>query len=251
MKYIIVLIILAALILAIAIVVTRLLKKVERFSTSLFGTPSLAQGIREQKKILSEQPKSVSGMNTIYEPMIARDFPEFNWREFQTKAENMLKSAFQSITEKDISILSCASDDLKRQIQYEIDNNKASGVNEVYRDIEIHQTVISNYEKKSGTCVITLQSAVGHIHYKECNGRVVYGEKDMKEQTKYAIQLMYVQDASLVNGDHALGLNCPNCGAPVTNLGAKFCEYCGTGITAINMQVWSINSFTEIQSQKI
>ncbi len=246
MKFIIVLIILAIIILAIAIIVSRLVKKVERFSSSLYGVPSLLQGMQEQKKMLSEEPKSVSGMNTIYEPLIAKDFPEFNWREFQVKAENMLKSAFRAITEGDITLLDTASEDLKQQIQHEINNNKMNGVKEIYKDVQIHKTVISYYEKKAGTCVITLQSAVGHIHYSEKNGQVVQGEKNLKEQTKYAIQLMYVQDASLVNGDHSLGLNCPNCGAPITNLGAKFCEYCGTGVTAINTQVWSINNFSEV-----
>ena len=39
---------------------------------------------------------------------------------------------------------------------------------------------------------------------------------------------------------------CPNCGAPVTRLGSKFCEYCGSGLREISVRVWSINKITEI-----
>ena len=41
-------------------------------------------------------------------------------------------------------------------------------------------------------------------------------------------------------------LTCPNCGAPVTRLGSKFCEYCGSGLREISVRVWSINKITEI-----
>ena len=41
-------------------------------------------------------------------------------------------------------------------------------------------------------------------------------------------------------------VTCPNCGAPVTRLGSKFCEYCGSGLREISVRVWSINKITEI-----
>jgi endogenous inhibitor of DNA gyrase (YacG/DUF329 family) len=50
----------------------------------------------------------------------------------------------------------------------------------------------------------------------------------------------------------AMGVNCPNCGAPVKNLGQKFCEYCGTGITEVNIRSWKFDSIREqTKSKKI
>ena len=43
----------------------------------------------------------------------------------------------------------------------------------------------------------------------------------------------------------AIGINCPNCGAPVKNLGQKYCDYCGTGIREINVRSWSFESVKE------
>ena len=40
-------------------------------------------------------------------------------------------------------------------------------------------------------------------------------------------------------------VTCPNCGAPVTNLGAKFCEYCGAGIIELNVHAWSFENIEE------
>ena len=96
-----------------------------------------------------------------------------------------------------------------------------------------------------------LQSAVEHIHYKEKDGKLISGKKDLLEQTKYNMELMYIQDESKVSADKGVGLTCPHCGAPVTSLGAKFCEFCGSEVIPINMQVWSLQHFYEVTYQKV
>ena len=111
-------------------------------------------------------PKSVSGMTSLCIPRIKADFPEFDWYEFRQRAENMLKSAFRAISEQDLSLVVNASGELKNQIALTIDNNKASGLREIFRDVKIHQTEIRDYRKQGGSRVITLQSAVGFYHYK-------------------------------------------------------------------------------------
>ena len=52
--------------------------------------------------------------------------------------------------------------------------------------------------------------------------------------------------ALALGGETAVGVTCPNCGAPVTRLGSKFCEYCGSGLREISVRVWSINRIAEI-----
>ncbi len=52
--------------------------------------------------------------------------------------------------------------------------------------------------------------------------------------------------AKMTAASHAsatgIGVTCPNCGAPITSLGAKRCEYCGTAIEPLNLRVWKINA---------
>lgn len=78
------------------------------------------------------------------------------------------------------------------------------------------------------------------------NNEVIFGSRENRMQTIYEVGLMYVQDADrLHNRATALGVNCPNCGAPVKTLGEKFCQFCGTAIKEINIRSWRFNSVNE------
>ena len=224
-------------------------KKVEAFSMAAFGTKSLIEGWNKQADELASTPKSVSGMTRIFEPQIEKDFPDFNFVQFKNKAENMLVSALRAINEEDPSLLKEPTEELKKQIANTIGMNKAEGVQEVYEKIRVHRTEIAKYEKKEGKCIITFQSAVEHLHYKKKAGKIISGDANRLEQTKYNIEVMYIQDEKMAKIDNAVGTTCPHCGAPVTNLGAMSCEYCGLAITPVNLKVWTIHRFYEVTYQ--
>ena len=138
--------------------------------------------------------------------------------------------------------------ELKNKLEHIIILLKNKEQREHFDKIKIHRTEISNYTKKSGRCIITMQSSIQYYHYiTDQTGRVISGSKDVLFQSKYETDLIYIQDRSLVEGDlgEADGLNCPNCGAPITSLGQKFCEYCGTGVVAYNIHVWSFSDVRE------
>ncbi len=185
-------------------------------------------------------------MTKIFEPQIQRDFPDFNLVQFKNKAENMLKSALRAIDAENVELLTEPTEELKKQVSNQITENQAEGIKEVYEQIRIHRTEITNYEKRDGKCIITFQSAVGHMHYKMRDGKTIAGDSQRLTQTKYNIELMYIQDEKLAKLDNAVGTTCPNCGAPVTKLGAMYCEYCGSAVTPINLKVWTFHKYYEI-----
>lgn len=224
-------------------------QKASRTLKQMFNTDDIGQIIQQQKEEESTRAKSVSGMNDIYLPMIAKDFPQFNYQEFKVKSENMLASALQSLSEQQVSLLVNASSDLEKKIELEIEEHKQANTHEYYKNIDIHQTVISRYKKLKGTCVITLQTAVGYIHYIEKEGKMISGDKQYKEQTKYNVELMYVQDIDKLDDkqDSTFNIaNCPNCGAKISDVGNKTCSYCGSAIEVVNIRVWHINDFTKV-----
>ena len=220
--------------------------KIESFSRAAFGTKSLVEGLEQQADLIAETPKSVSGMTRIFEPQIQKDFPDFNLVQFKNKAENMLISALQTISAGNVSLLRETSNELTEQVRNQIQANAAEGVTETYRQIHIHRTEITNYVKREGKCIITFQSAVEYFHYKEKDGRVTDGDKERKQQTKYNIEVMYIQNEKLAKLDNAVGTTCPNCGAPIVKLGALYCEYCGTAVTPINLKVWTLHRYYEV-----
>ena len=57
-----------------------------------------------------------------------------------------------------------------------------------------------------------------------------------------ALTFAIIQDLSKIKDlATAVGVTCPNCGAPITGLGSKFCEYCGTGVTPVDTRVWKLH----------
>lgn len=222
-------------------------RTIRRTSMQFFGTPTLAEGLENQNRELAETPKSVSSMTKIYLPLIQQDFPHFNLMEFKVKAENMLKSAFVAITQQDASLFKEGSADAKQKVQLRIAQSRQTGEREYFERVAIHQNEITAYTKKGGTCVITLQMAVGHLHYTQRAGTLVAGSTDWVRQSKYNVDLLYIQDPQLAAAGHnILGLNCPNCGAPVKKLGHKYCEFCGSGLVELNINNWSVHNFYEL-----
>lgn len=226
-------------------------RKVKQFSRDLFGTESLVDGINRQADLAAETPKSVSGMTRLMEPQIMRDFPDFSWEEFKHRAENMLTSALLAITSGDVMTIRNASDAVRDQIRNRIEDDASAGVCENFEQIRIHQTEISNYHKEKGTCVITIQSSVEYYYSKIKDGKVIAGSKERKTQTKYNTELIYIQDCDVAEFDHAIGMSCPNCGAPIKTLGEMRCEYCGTKVTPVNTKVWSLHKIYEVGSQRV
>ena len=163
----------------------------------------------------------------------------------------MLVSALRAIDEEDGSLLSEATEELRKQVANRIEMNRSEGVREVYEQVTVHRTEIANYEKRDGKCIITFQSAVGHLHYKEKDGKTIWGDAERLTQTKYNVEVLYIQDEKLTKMGNAVGTTCPHCGAPVTNLGAMYCEYCGLAVTPVNLKVWTLHRFYEVDYQHV
>lgn len=247
----VIVVILLCVVIVITLGVWAITNRVKKFSRDVFGTENLAEGINRQADLAAETPKSVSGMTRLMEPQIMRDFPDFSWEEFKHRAENMLISALLAITSGDVTTIVDASDTLKEQIRNRIGDNEASGVKENFEQIKIHQTEISNYHKEKGTCVITIQSSVEYFYSKMRGDELIAGSKERKTQTKYNTELIYIQDSDLAEFDNAIGVSCPNCGAPIKELGEMRCEYCGTKVTPVNTKVWSLHKIYEVGFQRV
>lgn len=245
------LVILAGLLLAGFILYRTVKRKISNFSRTLFGTSNLVEGYKKQQAELAETPRSLPAMTKIYLPQISSDFPEFNYTEYKQKSENLLKSYLLAISAKDISKLVNASPEIEEQVMSIITDLEASSLTEHFNEICIHRTEITRYIKENGVCTVFLQSAIEFFNYltNDNTGAVTSGSETLKKQTVYETELTYVQDVSKIGNagdDKAMGLNCPNCGAPITSVGQKVCAYCGSGIKEINIYSWSFNKIREI-----
>lgn len=222
-------------------------RDVQTASQLLYGTSDITEVLQKSANE-PETIRSVSGMTTIYLPLIAEDFPDFNLEEFKNRSASLLTSALLAITQEDASCMIHASDNLLDTIHLRIHNNKISNIKENYTSIQIHQMEISRYKKVSGTCIITLQCSIEYLYTKYQSGKLIQGNETKIKQSKYDIQLIYIQDIDKIGSsleNSVSSISCPNCGGNMTELGTKVCAYCGSTIEEINIKAWEIDQFKE------
>ncbi len=222
--------------------------KVEEASRALFGTKSIVEGFQKVQDEYVEMPRSVAGMTRLYLPNIMKDFPDFHFDEMRERAEHLLTAYLLSIHEGRSRLPDYANSDLKHQLELHLQGLANKNQKEYFKSIMIHECQLSNYTREKGKCRITFQASIQYYHYIEDDlQQVVSGNLMVYEQSRYDIDLIYIQNRELAEGarEDSLGLNCPNCGAPITNLGYKFCEYCGSGIVAFNINTWSFSDVRE------
>ena len=246
---IIILVLIVGLVIAGVVFVRRVQQKVRQFSRSMFGTDSVAEGLRKQEAEYAGTPKSVSGATSLYLPQIMRDFPEFHAEEMKERAESVLLSYMQGVTESNYKLLSEGTRELEEELKMKIRALQNEGCKERFERIKIHRTEIHKYRKEKGRCSIVYQSTVGCVHYVEKDGKVVRGKKEMLTQHRYNVEVCYIQDRDMIEDstDTGYALNCPNCGAPLTSLGATTCPYCDSPVVAYNIHTWN---FTGVDALK-
>lgn len=252
MNYLPIIIILVFIFIIVAAVIGIILylrQKTRELSRSLFGTEDITKAAEQMRQDYATTPKSVSAMTSLLLPKIVSDFPDFQYDEMKERANNVLTGYLQAVTAANAALMKDGNTELKQQLADHIQMRSTQDTREHFDAVRIHRTEINQYRKTGGRCIITFQSSLECIHYiTDADQQIIDGTKSYKYQTKYNTDLIYIQDRSLIENelDNALGVNCPNCGAPLSSLGAKVCEYCGTPVIEINIHAWSFSNIEEV-----
>ena len=102
---------------------------------------------------------------------------------------------------------------------------------------------ISKLEK--GIATIYVSSSLEYYYYYEVSGRCI-SNKDIKKQTRYLSTFAYIYDKEKANTNlNLIGLNCPNCGAPLKGFNKTVCEFCGTHTVELDLKSWKFISYKE------
>lgn len=245
---IIILVLILIILISCYIAYRKIRNKVREFSRMAFGTEDIREGFQNVEKEAEITPKSVSAATSLYLPQIMRDFPEFHLEEMKNRAENVLSSYLQCVDRKSLDdFAEGTTSELREKLRMKITDLDSEGVEQHYRNIRIHRTEIKSYRKLKGKCSIVFQSSVQYNYFKERDGKVIEGSRDKLKQSRYNVEMLYIQDVGLLENaeDMGLAMNCPNCGGPLPKLGAKTCMYCGSPILEFNTRIWNFSDVEE------
>lgn len=223
--------------------------RVKSFMKTYFGDREVKEVLSLAKEGFSDREKSLSGMDAIYGPRIAKDFPELNLDQVKASVKRQLESVFNAISHKDTGLLEEVSPEIFRKVKNLVESDENLGLMRYIGDISFHNMVVSSYVKDSGLVSIIFQTSLSALAYSlDGDERLFDGDLDKRSQKRYEITMSYIQDLNKLSNTNvkAIGLTCPNCGGPVKRLGQKFCDYCGSGIVPININSWFMIDYREI-----
>lgn len=241
------LIITLAILLLIVVIIIFLFSKLKRFNNRYGSDIKKIYTAYKESENLPDDPKSLSGMDSVYLPMINEDFPDLNIAGLKSHAKQALQEILDAIESKDLTKIKATSNLVAKKVESILENQERLDQHEFFNDVKFHNVVISQYERNPGYLSIVFQVGLEFIHYIMQNEKIINGSKEKKQQERFEVAFAYIQDVNKIE-DEALktglyGLNCPNCAAPIKTLGQKYCEYCGTGIVEVNSKAWIMIDF--------
>lgn len=186
--------------------------------------------IEEARLEDQESPKSLSSMDSIYLANIRRDFPNLNVNELKSKAEKIILDSYNGVELKNSTGL---KGKVKSFVDDMINDYKTKSVK--FDNFKFHNTVVSKYLNDKGVATITFGSSYEYM--------LNIDGKSVKTQDRARVEFIYIIDIDEVPTDlKAFGINCPNCGSPIKNMGDKSCSYCGSAIQEVYGHVFTCNN---------
>lgn len=220
----------ALVVLVIVVVVIFAIKAAaEAIKRKLRSASRILNQIQAATEETARTPATLSGSEGLMKIRIAKDFPEFDAEIARKIVTGTLTQYFTILNAR--SGAEALSAHCTESFVTEMANSLDS-VTTTYGGAKVHRAVISDYRKNGEQSTIIWQAAVEYT---------LPGK--MLSQHVYEVRYSYYLAA---NSDQASeSLICDNCGAPVTTLGAKVCEYCGAEVIASVERTWKINAITK------
>ena len=240
----ILLICIAALIVVILLLILSVYYKFKR-TLGISNFNSFIDEVKQNDRNNYSTKKDIFGMTRIIEPLIVKDFPDFNLKHLYSSIETNLTSILNAKTKLDTSYLNKGLSLIKGRIVKEINDMKDEGIIQKYTSIRFNDHALKTYKKSNGTATITTTSSVSYNYESNLDERKY---NDLRCETKYECEFIYIYDEDkFKEKQKSFGVHCPNCGAPVKGLGDLTCTYCGSEVKKINLRNWEMANFKEVK----
>ena len=210
--------------------------KLKKITKEYFGTTNLKKALELSKINEDDTPKSLGSMDSLYLERFKHDFPNSNINELKRLSESIILEIISCIENKDIDKLNNKNEKIISFVKSKINDLENKEVK--YSNVHIHNTVLNKYEATDA--IATIYLATSFEYYKKIDSET------KKIQNRVKTEFIYIIDSSKVEENiKSLGLNCPNCGAPIRSLNHKSCSYCKTGVVDLVKKEFVLNDISE------
>ncbi|HHZ06820.1 MAG TPA: zinc ribbon domain-containing protein [Clostridiales bacterium] len=220
--------------------------KVKRASRALFDTDNLIEGIQKSDLELEATPRSISSTEPGALPRIARDFPELSIEQLKSMNEAKILKVLNAIETGDTNSVANECEKVKAFVLSAVQDNAEAHIKVSFEQIAIHKCAIHRYIKDSTKANIMFQSSLSYIISKENFDNTNQSNIERKKyQDRITTEWVYWLSDSNFDYSHTAHATCPSCGAPITNMGDKFCQYCGTAVVVDFKKTWEFNNIKQ------
>lgn len=187
-------------------------------------------------------PYPVPQLTAVYRPKIERDFPEMSYERLESMARNGMIAILNAVESKKTDSVKDSSPNLQNQLKVLVEDYSRRSEDIHYDNVDIHAAAIESYNSTKTTATAVFQVSLQSLAYRTKNGAVISGSNTVPRQNLFSITLMHNQ-AGVSGSGHYFEVNCPNCGAPIEDLGSRSCPFCGSGLVPVVDKIWQIDSF--------
>ena len=233
-------------VLAVAVIVLVLVYEIKRALRRTLNS-QLARAAKTILNSLNENPTgippySVPQLTALYKPKIERDFPEMSFERLESMARNGMIAILNAVESKKTESVENSSKNLQNQLKVIVEDYSRRDEDIHYDNVQIHSAAITNYHSTGTAATAVFQISLQSLAYRTKNGAVISGSNTVPRQNLFSLTLMHNQTGKPGN-EHYFEANCPNCGAPIEDLGSRSCSYCGSGLVPVVDKIWQIDSF--------
>lgn len=232
-------------ILVVAAMIVSVIRSVKNSEAARLLRLARQQQLEEEALGGPSAPRSLSNMETVYRPILAKDFPDLNLDELKGHAQAVFTKTLQALERRDRQAIPLCDTTYMEQLRADLDRLDELGRTLSFRDLRVHKVVLNSYEKVDGLCRLRFQLAYRAEVLERELGENLRKSVQTVSELRGELDMIYIQDLAKVPTELQTGvaLNCPNCGAALDESGATRCRYCGSPVRPLNLRVWRFSHY--------
>ena len=184
--------------------------------------------------------------------IIKKNDPNFTVPDFITFAKNLYINMQDAWCRRDLEpVRAGLHQNLYERSEKQIQKKIADGIVVHLDRLTVNEAYITSYRRDSQYeyAKVYLSSSMIEYHTKEATGQILYGDMQTRWTMRYEMTFMRSVNAKTNEAGAAnIGLNCPNCGAPLKGTSFGKCAYCDSIVTT-GMYNWVLSDFNAIKNE--